>query len=157
MQMNSMRKEILEVVSGILSARKPALRRCAEEDWLYMTDLPGLCEEEETEKIIIRFSAAGWETKPVSGWLLLRKPAEVPPKDWYQGLFGPEAECCRSLLSRHCGRGNGKEEVQRMLIKAGEGGEKAYETACASLHRAWAEKLRKKELLPGINQAYFGK
>ena len=83
--------------------------------------------------------------------------AGEPPEDWYEGNFGPEAACCLSLLERHAGTACGAPEaVQRTLIKAGEEGGKAYETACAELHREWAERLRRGEPLPAVSRRYFG-
>ena len=75
---------------------------------------------------------------------------------WYEGPFGPEADCCLSLLVRHpASAGEPSDKAQRMLIKAGEEGEKAYEGACAALHREWAERLRKGDSMPDISQRYF--
>ena len=157
MRINGMRKELAAILSGIACRRPPALRRSPANDWLYATDLPGLCGENELEEAERRLGEAGWEYRSADGWLTLRKPADIPPDGWYRGPFGPEAGCCRSLLARHPDADPaGSAAVQRRLIKAAEEGEKAYEQACGSLHLEWAVRLRKGERLPKVHPAYFG-
>ena len=105
-----------------------------------------------------KLNAAGWECKEEHGWILLRKNVTDPPEGWYDGSFGPEAGCCASLLKRHAGNeGQGADTAQRALIKAGEKGEKAYETACRALHQEWAVRLRQGEALPVLSYRYFEK
>jgi hypothetical protein len=157
MQINTLRKELTRLLSERPLSRMPSVRRSRSEEWLYASDFPGLCTAEEQEKIADRLREYGWETAVTEGWALLRKPAEEPPEGWYSDGFGPEAACCLSLLDRHAERGNSAEAAQRMLIKAGEEGGKAYETACAALHREWAERLRKREPLPAVSRRYFTK
>jgi len=156
MQMNSLRKELRILLADLKSYRMPAVRRSRHEDWLYDTDLPALCEETELKRAISVLAEAGWETESEQEWMHVRKAAEEPPCGWFNGTFGPEAACCLSLLNRHLTCGKGKEAVQIMLIKAGEEGEKAYESACETLHSCWAEKLRRKEKLPAVSRRYFG-
>ena len=67
------------------------------------------------------------------------------------------AEHLRGLLRSHdAPAGHDGEAAQRLLIKAGEEGEKAYEEACAALHGEWAERLRKGRSLPDLDRRYFG-
>ena len=155
MQINALRKELISLISLPVD-RPPAIRRSARENWLYATDLPGICSEAELETVLEKLADAGWEHVQETGWLLLRKTAAEPPEGWYSGAFGPEAACCLSLIERHQNRKSNAEPAQRMLIKAGEKGYKAYETACAILHRDWASRLRTKDPLPAVNRRYFG-
>ena len=157
MRINGLRKELSALLALSGAQRKPALRRSLREDWLYATDLPGLCSGDIPEELRERLDAAGWENFLDGDWLQLRKPAADPPEDWYEGAFGPEAACCLSLLKRHAGSAGGNPETaQRALIKAGEEGGEAYEAACAGLHRKWAERLRRGEPLPALSRRYFG-
>ena len=157
MRINALRKELAALLDNSGAQRKPALRRSLQEDWLYATDYPALCSGSMPETVMEKLETAGWETAPDGDWMQLRKPAGEPPEDWYEGNFGPEAACCLSLLERHAGTACGAPEaVQRTLIKAGEEGGKAYETACAELHREWAERLRRGEPLPAVSRRYFG-
>lgn len=157
MKMNALRAELNRFLDGVGCSRPPAVRRSGEPDWLYTTDLPGLCSCEETARWEEELILAGWDCRQVNGWLLLRKSAKEPPPGWFEGPFGPEADCCRSLQERHPeGDAEDAESAQRMLIKAGEEGVEAYEKVCRHLHRCWAEKLRKGEKLPKINILYFG-
>ena len=157
MRINALRKELAALLDDSGARRKPALRRSLREDWLYATDYPVLCSGGMPDTLRDRLEAAGWEMVLDGEWLQLRKPAAEPPENWYEGSFGPEAACCLSLLERHAGTACGAPEaVQRALIKAGEEGGKAYETACAELHREWAERLRHGEPLPAVSRRYFG-
>ena len=154
MQMNALRKEIYELLKELSLYRTSVVRRCSHENWLYIIHKEVL--RDETDHFLHLIWQSGWETKEEKEWLMIKKTAEEPPEDWYHGGFGQEASCCLSLLARHLERGEGKETVQRLLIKAGEEGEMAYEAACYSIHRDWSEKLRRNELLPDINTGYFG-
>ncbi|MBR5960363.1 MAG: hypothetical protein IKZ98_05155 [Clostridia bacterium] len=156
MQINALRKELQELMKIPQATRPPVLRRSLSDEWLYATDLPAACSRDNVELFLDLIRKAGWEYTEEHGWLLTRKPAGEPPEGWYDGPFGPEAGCCRSLLERHGQAVNGDAEtVQRLLIKAGEEGEKKYEAACAVLHSNWAERLRRGETLPDVNLAYF--
>ncbi len=157
MRINALRKELASLLDDSGAQRKPALRRSLREDWLYATDYPALCSGGIPEALRERLEAAGWETALDGDWLQLRKPAGEPPEDWHEGSFGPEAACCLSLLQRHGETAGGAPEaVQRVVIKAGEEGGKAYETACWEIDREWAERLRRGEPLPAVSQRYFG-
>ena len=157
MRINALRQELAAMLSALPACRAPALRRSIREEWIYATDLPMILSGREAELLRKKLTAAGWEYTEESGWLLLRKPAEEPPEDWYEGAFGPEAACCASLLRRHPAEPEADPQaIQRMLIKAGEEGTKAYEEACAKLHEAWAARLREGYALPAISRKYFG-
>ena len=156
MRTNALRKELQDLMQIPQTARKPVLRRSLSEDWLYSTDLPAVCDQENLSLFLEKIGNAGWEYTEEKGWILMKKPAVEPPEGWYDGLFGPEAGCCLSLLDRHEKQASDEAEaIQRMLIKAGEEGERQYEASCAGIHKNWAERLRKGEPLPGINRAYF--
>ena len=156
MRMNALRKELQELMKIPQTTRKPVLRRSLPEDWLYSTDLPSVSDTGNLTLFLEGIRNKGWEHREEKGWILMRKKAGDPPEGWYDGQFGPEAACCLSLLDRHEKQAtDGPEAVQRMLIKAGEEGEKKYEEACAGLHRNWAERLRRGEPLPDINRKYF--
>ena len=158
MRINALRRELSEKLTAVPTDRPPAVRRSRRDEWLYATDIKLLLSGKAMESLLNELAAEGWEWTEEQGWLLLRKPAEEPPDGWYDGAFGPEAACCASLLDRHPGRpGSAAERAQRALIKAGEEGEKAYEAACACLHREWAERLRCGEPLPALSSRYFGK
>jgi len=153
---NEYRIELARLMASDKRCRQPVIRRSSQAEWLYATDLPCLYKGEVPEAMAAELTAAGWEFREERNWLLLRKNAPEPPGDWFEGIFGPEADCCRSLLARHPDRAcEAPEAAQRILIKAGEEGEKAYEAACAALHRSWAERLRRGERLPALSLNYF--
>ena len=153
---NALRKELQILMQTKRTSRPPVLRRSLVEEWLYATDLPGVCSREEISLFQDQLTENGWEYTADGQWILMRKTAEEPPDEWYNGSFSTEAGCCLSLLERHPDRTtDAPEAAQRMLIKAGEEGEKRYEAACAALHRNWAERLRKGEPLPALNSCYF--
>ena len=153
---NALRKELAALLTAPAGSRQPVIRRSLQDAWIYATDLPALYDGPIPDTLLESLADAGWEYTQEQGWIQLRKAAPEPPEDWFSGSFGPEAACCMSLLERHpaltC---EGTEAAQRKLIKAGEEGEKAYETACAALHRQWAERLRKGERIPKLSRYYF--
>ncbi len=154
---NALRKELDELLKAPAGNRFPAIRRSLREEWLYATDLPALYGGSVPDGIRASLQSAGWESAPDGEWLQLRKHAKEPPEDWYGGAFGPEARCCLSLITRHPASGGIRPDaVERMLIKAGEEGESAYEEACAAIHRAWAASLREGNGLPAVSRRYFG-
>ena len=154
---NALRKELDSLLKAPAGRRAPAIRRSLREEWLYATDLPALYGGSIPDGIRTVLSNAGWDYMPDGEWLQMRKPSKEPPEDWYGGSFGPEAACCLSLISRHPASGEIEpESVQRMLIKAGEEGENAYEEACAAIHREWASRLREGNGLPAVSRRYFG-
>jgi len=157
MLINAFRKELKILLSGPGLIRTPVIRRSLLDNWLYATDLPALCRETDKSRFLDTLAQYGWETMEAEGWIQMRKNSPEPPDNWYDGSFGQEAACCRSLLMRHPGRPETEAEkkVQCVLIKAAEEGEKAFESACADLHRSWAECLRKGEPLPAVHPAYF--
>lgn len=153
---NALRRELTELLTVPQGSRRPVIRRSLQEMWLYATDVPLLFEGSVLEHMLHALAGAGWAYEQDGYWMQLRKTAQEPPEDWYTGTFGPEAACCLSLLERHQGSGGEpSEKVQYMLIKAGEEGEKAYEEACAAIHREWAERLRKGNSIPEISRRYF--
>ena len=157
MRINALRRELTETIGKACALRPPALRRSREEDWLYATDLPILFDGTVPDEAGRSLKALGWEYAPEREWLQIRKEAPEPPEDWFTGLFGKEAACCLSLLDRHAVQaGRDAATAQYRLIKAGEEGDRAYEAACAIIHREWAERLRQGLPLPAIDRRYFG-
>lgn len=154
---NALRKELEALLTVPEGSRTPAIRRSLREEWLYATDLPVLYGGKVPDRIQAELKNAVWEYATDGDWLQLRKPVKEPPEDWYGGVFGPEAACCLSLLRRHPASGEiNTDAVERMLIKAGEEGEQAYEEACKAIHREWAASLRKGNSLPPVSSRYFG-
>ena len=157
MRINALRRELSEKLTAVPTDRPPAVRRSRRDEWLYATDIKLLLSGKAMESLLNELAAEGWEWTEEQGWLLLRKPAEEPPDGWYDGAFGPEAACCASLLDRHPSKGSEAETAQRMLIKAGEEGDNAYEAACRQLHQEWAEQLRRGDPLPVLSRKYFSR
>lgn len=156
MNINALRKELNTLIAHDGDERKPAIRRSLREEWLYATDLPSAVNEERLESVRSRLAEAGWETMTDGGWLQVRKAATEPPEGWFDGPFGPEAGCCRSLIERHPERRKEPDyRIEYLLIRAGEEGAGAYEAACRQIHREWAERLRKKQKLPETSVTFF--
>lgn len=157
MTRNAFRKELTALLSSMPCDRPPVIRRSLHDAWLYATDLPILFDGTVPDEAGRSLKALGWEYAPEREWLQLRKEAPEPPEDWFTGLFGKEAACCLSLLDRHAVQaGRDAATAQYRLIKAGEEGDRAYEAACAIIHREWAERLRQGLPLPAIDRRYFG-
>ena len=154
---NGLRKELEVLLASSSGSRKPVLRRSYEKAWLYATDLPEVLDGSIPETLGEALNSAKWEYLQEGSWIMLRTASPEPPENWYGGAFGPEAACCRSLLERNSDLSDAlPDDTERILIKAGEEGEAAYEAACACLHREWAERLRLRESLPAISCRYFG-
>ena len=160
MKYNALRKELNELIATITrdgDRRKPTIRRSLRAEWIYATDLPEAVSKEQAEAAGRRLREAGWESMTEGGWTLVRKATDEPPEGWFEGPFGPEAACCRSLLDRHAERQQEKDKkVEYKLIQAGEEGPEAYEAVCRRLHREWAERLRNRQKLPDVSLRYFG-
>ena len=150
--MNELRKALLAMLSGTPSKRPAALRRSLQEDWLYATDLPQIADRETAEAFRRKAESAGWRTEADSGWILMDLVPDIPPAGGFTGPYGPEAGSCASLLQRHPERKKrNAQRERRMLLKAGEEGQEAFERCCAMLHREWAENLRRGEALPDLD------
>ena len=156
MKMNALRKELNRLTAPGNGERRAAVRRSRRDEWIYATDLPSTAGREQLEEACGKLRESGWEYMTENGWMMLRKPVSVPPEDWYDGPFGPEAECCRSLLERHPDRETDPEQrAVCLLVRAGEEGPGAYEAACRRLHREWAKRLREKRKLPDVSPLFF--
>lgn len=154
---NALREELTALLTAPPDSRAPVIRRSHEQAWIYASDLPGLYDGKIPDEIFEGLKSAGWEYAPDGSWLQMRKASPEPPEGWHTEAFGPEASCCLSLLDRHRVSGDEPAEgLQRMLIKAGEEGEKACEDACRRIHHEWAERLRQGRPIPAISRAYFG-
>ena len=156
MNPNALRREVIAILTVLQLPRLPAIRRSLSADWLYATDLPGYCSEEDVRRAAGCLADAGWTCKTEGGWMLIRKIAAEPPDGWVSSPFGTQAACCASMLRRQTEKEPGiGETAQYALIKAGEEGYKAYEEVCSMLHGEWAERLRQGRLLPDISLKYF--
>ena len=157
MNINALRKELNTLIAHDGDERKPAIRRSLREEWLYVTDLPSAVNEGRLEYVCRRLTETGWEIMMEDGWLQVRKAVAEPPEGWFDGPFGPEARCCRSLIERHPEREKEPDyRTEYLLIRSGEEGARAYETACRRIHHEWAERRRKKQKLPEVNVIFFG-
>ena len=156
MKINALRKELNDITGNLRVSRKPALRRSMNEEWLYVTDLPATVDSKELKAFISLLRDRGWETETEGLWIRIRKEIHEPPPDWYEGPYGTERACCRSLLKRHPDRETEPDcRIEYRLICAGEEGPDALETVCTQLHRDWAERLKEKQKLPDISIAFF--
>lgn len=158
--MNAWRQELAELLRAAPGRRPAALRRSLREDWLYATDLPAVTEEAALAAFRAQAAERGWRLEQQQGWLLLKPVFPGAPENGYTGPFGPEAGSCLSLMRRHPDAGNTETAAERaviLLVKAGEEGPEAYEAACAALHREWAERLRKGQSLPKLEECFFRK
>jgi len=153
--MNAYRAELAALLAGTETKRPPALRRSLREDALYATDLPAAADEAVVASFCRRAQEAGWHPRREGGWIELDRAVTEPPEGALPDHPGPEAACCRSLMERHAPGSPADPRWTRRLIKAGEEGARAYEKACAAIHRDWAERLRKREGIPGISIAFF--
>ena len=157
MRINSLRLELKEILENPDAGRRPALRRSLREEWLYTTDLPGLCTGKSLENTLRKLDDSGWHYQNDGEWLQLRKTIVRPPEGWYDGPFGREAGCCLSLLKRHPEKMTGSaERIIIQLIKAGEEGSKAYEQACMQQHSQFSGRLRLGLELPDICLEFYG-
>lgn len=158
--MNTWRQELAALLREAPCRRPAALRRSLREDWLYATDLPAVTDAPALAAFREQAGKRGWRLEEQQGWLLLKQTVPGAPGNGYSGPFGPEAGSCLSLMRRHPDSGDTETAAERaviLLVKAGEEGPEAYETACAALHREWAERLRKGESLPSLEESFFRK
>ena len=159
--MNLLRKELTEFLATVDLYRKPALRRSRKRCFLYATDAPQVMTEEQLSSLIEQLEKRGWQVSRDGGWLQLDKAVTAPPSGWFEGPFGPEAACCRSLLERHGAQTNpaaipeDARDTVRLLLKAGEEGAQAMENCCANLHALWAERLRNRQPLPPVPLSFW--
>ena len=158
--MNAWRKELQRMLAEEKTVRPPALRRSLEETFLYATDLPMLLSPEGLEAFRKRAERAGWRTERRDCWLQLTRIVRRPPEGWRKGAFSTEAAACASLQRRRKDRDAGREcaDGQReaiLLVKAGEIGEEALESACRKIHREWAALLREHRPLPEMDLSFF--
>lgn len=151
--MNELRRELARLLAETGTKRPPALRRSLREAYLYATDLPQAAGAEEKDAFLRRAKAAGWTALEENGWIQMDKCPEGPPETG--GEAGPEALRCASLLRRHPEARQDSRREKRILIKTAEEGKAAREEACAALHREWAERLRKREGLPDLEEKWF--
>ena len=58
---NALRKELTELLATPQGCRRPVIRRSLQERWLYVTDLPLLCDEHVPDDVFQALTGAGWE------------------------------------------------------------------------------------------------
>lgn len=153
--MNELRRELIQLLTASESRRPAALRRSLSGEFLYATDLPQIAEAETVSAVRRGAEKKGWQTAEANGWILLDRIPDKPPSEGFRGSAGPEARCCAGILRRHPENRRDGTREKRILIKADEEGEEAFEKACRALHREWAEALRKGEPLPDIPAEYL--
>lgn len=124
--------------------RKPALRRSDDEAYLLATDLPLTCDEATAARFISMMEADGWRVTQVGDWLWLDHPVPVP--DAAPTAACGELGCLIALLERHPGGAADPAEI-RALVKAQEA--RTLDRLCATWHREWAVRLRRRAPLPG--------
>ena len=78
---NALRKELQILMQTKRTSRPPVLRRSLVEEWLYATDLPGVCSREEISLFQDQLTENGWEYTADGQWILMRKTAEEPPDE----------------------------------------------------------------------------
>lgn len=142
--MKKLRAEINVLLQMVPTRRKPSLRRCAEPDFLFVTDLPMIAEEKDIYVFCSNAEAAGWSTRHEGDYLYLDR-IPMPPEGKKRILSGERA-CCAFLMERHAGTSQPDVEI-RAWLKAEETGRQ--ESLCAAWHREWAERIRKGDSLPG--------
>lgn len=155
---STLRRELRRLLDAPEARRTPSIRRSRLDGWMYATDVLVLTDGQDREKLLSGLSSAGWEIREEGGWINLRKALSEPPRDWYDGVFGPEAACCLSLLKRHPeSMREPSAETVSLLVRAAEEGPEAYETACREIHGRLAERLRKGQPFPNLSEAFFRK
>lgn len=149
------RTALAELLGGIRTPRKPAVRRAADSAWMLATDLPLLVSEEETARFLTLARDAGWRTgRAANGWLLLDCPALLPTAPVPEPLPDGETGALISLLLRHPSKETDLPAL-RAVAGSSEQGRIQLERVCAGLHAAWAEALRKHEKIPGALLPYL--
>ena len=151
--MNKLRQELKGLLAAAGSLRPAALRRSMLEDYLYATDLPQAADTGAVDDFLHKAGLAGWRASEADGWIQLDKIPEDPPE--LPGPPGTEARCCAALLRQHPENRRDSTREKRMLFKAAEEGAGALERVCASLHREWAENLRRHEGMPDLGEDWF--
>ena len=156
--MNAFRVQLRGLLQSTNCSRPPALRRSLRASFLYATDLPAVADRETVAVFLAACRSLGWTAEEKDGWVELDRPMCEPPAGWSSGPEDGEAACCLSLLRRHgTGKAHPEEaaDAARILMKAGEAGGKAWQEACAGLHRDWASRLRRGEPLPPLSRRFL--
>ncbi len=158
--MNAWREELRALLQEISCRRPPTLRRSLKDGWLYATDLPQCAEPVAATAFQQRAMEQGWCSENSEGWIQLTREITLPPQGGFDGPFGEEAACCRSLTVRHrdskAAKSDAVERWLTQLTKAGEEGPEAYEKACRQIHQIWAAGLRKGKGIPVMDPRWFG-
>lgn len=145
--LTALREQVQSILYEIPAKRKPALRRSDLADALFATDLPLVAERSAVETFCARIGQLGFRVWLYNGWLVLDGPVPVPQTHLPSALAG-ECGCCISLLLRHPDAEPADAYI-REVVKAADAGRQPFERLCASMHRTFAERLRKHERLPG--------
>ena len=154
--MKEWREEIAEMMDHAGCFRRPSLRRSNREEYLLSTDYPQAADPDAAQALIRAARSKGWKILQEDGWIYFDRPAVFEAADGAPHAC-PEADCCLSLLERHPdARVPSDGKAERMLLKAMEEGNEAFETVCKKLHGIMACSLRKKERIHDIDQRFFG-
>lgn len=148
--MKELRKELLEAISALPFDRVPIIRRSNNPNYLLTSDLPLHIPKNVLDAFIRKMTEDGW-TVTITGnnWI------EVDKKLIYKiggTISGNEASCCARLLEKHPGNAD-EHKTERDILKAKDANK--LEECCRSLHRSWAEALRRGDELPRIDISIF--
>ena len=151
--LTALRMQVQSVLYAVPAKRKPALRRSDLPTALLATDLPLVADERAVEAFRAEMTAFGWRTAFHNGWLTL--DADIPaPEYTIPATLTGECGCCISLLLRHA-EDAPVEMYIREVVKAEDAGRQPLEKWCVQLHGDLAERLRKKQPLPGALLPYL--
>lgn len=140
------RENLLRLMAGTETERKPALRRSDRKDRLFATDLPKVTTPEALAAFEKLLAENGFRSELSEGWMLIDR---VPEKLEIIAEKGPEAEACAAILQRHKEKSGGETEW-RELYKACEQAPDKQEEAFGRFHAQLAEMLREHKQLPDI-------
>ena len=151
---SALRGELRQLLAAVPATRTPTVRRCDSPDALLATNLPFLADEAAIAQFTCAAQQSGWTVTQQNGWLLLDHPVpapDMPPP----AHFGGESGCLLHLLMRHPEEHAPCEADIRALAKAADESPAQAERLCAAMHRLWAERLRRREPLPGGLMPYL--
>ena len=143
------RQQVQDCFPSIGLARKPALRRSPRADALLSVDLPACGTPEAQSLFLSRLSLWDWHARTEAGWTHLCPADLCLPEEIFGKDSSGEAACLRTLLLRHPGKADSRNETL-LLLKAREESPRSWEDACRRLHQDFARRLRKKESLPAF-------
>ena len=143
-----LRRDLLAFLRDIPCSRTPTLRRCRHDGALLATNLPFIAQPDDVRRFADACRLRGWTVSESDGWLLLDH-AVTPPDSPIPDTLSGEVGCLISLLIRHPQDHAPCDDAIRALAKACEESPAVTDRLCAALHDDWAQRLRKREPLPG--------